>query len=135
MIVDLDHFKAINDTRGHPAGDQVLRQFADLLRRQSRRQDLVGRLGGEEFCMILPETSLGAARDVAERLVAECRRMELVVDGRPLRITVSAGVTEADPDDRDFSMILRRADAALYAAKQSGRDRVETLPAQRASSY
>lgn len=135
MIVDLDHFKSINDTWGHSAGDEVLRAFAALLSRQSRRGDLVGRLGGEEFCMVLPETSLADAEDVARRLVTSCRGLSIVVEGRPLRITVSAGVTEADPDDQEFSMVLRRADAALYAAKQNGRDRVETLPAQRASSY
>lgn len=135
LIVDLDHFKPVNDTYGHGAGDEVLRRFAELLKRQSRRNDLVGRLGGEEFCVVLPETSLAAAQDVAERIVAECRRLEVVVDGHLLGITVSVGVTEVEPDDRDFSNVLRRADAALYAAKDSGRDRVETLPRQQASSY
>ena len=135
LIVDLDHFKPINDTYGHSAGDEVLKRFAELLRRQSRRNDLVGRLGGEEFCLVLPETTLAAAQDVAERIVAECRRLEVVVDGYLLGITVSVGVTEVDPDDRDFSSVLRRADSALYAAKDSGRDRVETLPRQQASSY
>jgi diguanylate cyclase (GGDEF)-like protein len=135
LIVDLDHFKPINDTYGHNAGDEVLRRFADLMRRQSRRNDLVGRLGGEEFCLVLPETSLAAAQDVAERIVAECRQLEVVVDGHLLGITVSVGVTEVEPDDRDFSSVLRRADSALYAAKDNGRDRVETLPRQQASSY
>ena len=135
LIIDLDHFKPINDTYGHGAGDEVLRRFAELLKRQSRRNDLVGRLGGEEFCIVLPETSLAAAQDVAERIVAECRRLEVVVDGHLLGITVSVGVTEVEPDDRDFSNVLRRADAALYAAKDNGRDRVETLPRQQASSY
>jgi diguanylate cyclase len=135
LIVDLDHFKPINDRFGHGAGDEVLRRFAELLRRQSRRNDLVGRLGGEEFCLVLPETVLVAGQEVAERIVTECRRLEIPVDGRRLSVTVSVGVTEVDPDDADFSNVLRRADTALYSAKEQGRNRVETLPRYRASSY
>ena len=135
LIVDLDHFKAVNDTYGHSAGDEVLRRFADLLQRHSRGNDLVGRLGGEEFGLLLPETRLVDAREVAARIVADCRELEVAVESHRLRFTVSVGVTEADPLDGGFSDVLRRADAALYAAKQQGRDRVETLPQPPASSY
>lgn len=128
MIADLDHFKRVNDLHGHQAGDGVLRHFALILHRHRRQSDLVGRLGGEEFGLLLPETGLEAATEVAERIVQACREAEAPTLAGPLPFTCSIGVTAAGPDDQSLDVALVRADDALYLAKQAGRDRVETAP-------
>lgn len=123
-MIDLDHFKSINDRHGHSVGDEVLVHFADLMRRELRPLDVAGRMGGEEFVLLLPNASEDGALQVVDRLRA------LVVESRPLgnrlpelRYSFSAGVTGALPDDTADELI-RRADAALYQAKAQGRDRV-----------
>ncbi|ANY82384.1 hypothetical protein BB934_29190 (plasmid) [Microvirga ossetica] len=120
-VIDIDHFKAINDGHGHDAGDTVLRHFADMYRERVRAQDMLGRMGGEEFLLILP----GAGADDAFRIIDRIRDRFppawLVEDGIDLSYTFSAGITEALKGD-DRSSILRRADRALYAAKGEGRN-------------
>jgi diguanylate cyclase (GGDEF)-like protein len=121
-IIDIDHFKAVNDTYGHDAGDAVLRHFAQDCRERLREQDLLGRMGGEEFLLLLPGVRLNDAVRIIERV-----RVGFPADALPghppqLRFTFSAGVTEALPHD-DRTSILYRADRALYAAKAEGRNR------------
>jgi len=125
MVIDIDHFKQINDTHGHAAGDAALRHLGQVLRQHLRPYDLSGRLGGEEFCVVEADTDLDGARHSAERL----RQADLVfghdAQGRPLSMTVSMGVALVSVDDQSPRDAIRRADAALYRAKQSGRNRVE----------
>ncbi len=126
MLCDIDHFKSINDTWGHDAGDEVLREFAKRLLAHMRAMDLACRWGGEEFLVVLPEASASAAVQAAERFraaVAEAPFRVAHAD-RAIPVTVSAGISEIVADDTPESLI-RRADEALYAAKQGGRNRVE----------
>jgi two-component system cell cycle response regulator len=125
MLLDLDFFKAVNDTHGHDMGDAVLREFAGRLRRNIRGVDLACRFGGEEFVVLMPDTDFRQAQMVAERVrtaVAE-RAFELAA-GRPLSITVSVGVALNESQHDTPEMILKRADVALYRAKREGRNRV-----------
>ncbi len=125
MLLDLDHFKRINDTYGHKAGDGVLRRFAEVVEAQRREIDLFGRLGGEEFLLILEDADAGEASGVAERIrhAIEETLFDLG-DGRIGRFTVSIGVATAEKRDRRVGDLLERADRALYAAKDAGRNRV-----------
>jgi two-component system, cell cycle response regulator len=129
LLFDIDHFKQVNDTRGHAAGDEVLRQLAARATNCVRSVDLVARLGGEEFVVVMPETDLAIAVAVAERLRAAIARepFPLTATGEKLPVTISVGVTgTAGADDRES--LLKRADDALYAAKTGGRNRVVALP-------
>jgi diguanylate cyclase (GGDEF)-like protein len=121
-VIDIDHFKAINDAHGHEAGDTVLEHFARSCRERVRTQDYLGRTGGEEFLLLLPEVSLYEAVRIIERIRDDFPPAFVGHSGLELPCTFSAGVTEALPDD-DRSSILRRADHALYAAKEEGRNR------------
>jgi diguanylate cyclase (GGDEF)-like protein len=123
LLVDLDHFKRVNDRFGHEAGDRVLRAFADLLRGECRQSDIIGRVGGEEFALALPETSLAQAQTVATRLTDGCRRLALPEGDDFIQWSCSIGITDGRADDPDIGAMLRRADAALYEAKRAGRDR------------
>jgi diguanylate cyclase (GGDEF)-like protein len=123
LLVDLDHFKRVNDRFGHEAGDNVLKAFADLLRRECRQTDIIGRHGGEEFALALPETSLAAAQTVASRLTDGCRALALPAGDEFIRWSCSIGIADVREDDADIDAVLRRADAALYDAKRAGRDR------------
>ncbi len=128
LIIDLDHFKTINDRYGHAAGDAVLRAVAELLREQQRGADLPARFGGEEFAILLPETDLEGAVAVAERLRAGCEALRVTVPGglwTGLSVTMSVGAAGCAADDASLDDMLRRADAALYRAKHEGRNRVE----------
>lgn len=127
LMLDLDHFKRINDERGHAAGDEALKAFVILCRDVLRDQDIVGRMGGEEFAIALPETALPAALVVAERVRAHLAEMDIPASGGPpLRLTTSIGVAECNiRDGEGLETCLGRADAALYRAKAQGRDRVE----------
>ena len=116
-IVDLDHFKRINDTRGHAVGDKVLVAAVQAMGAHIRAEDQLGRLGGEEFLVLLPDTDADAAHSVAEKLRAEVAEAEA-----PVRVTCSVGVATWDGEPAET--LLARADAALYAAKEAGRDRV-----------
>lgn len=123
LLLDLDHFKTVNDTHGHLVGDRVLVDFAERVRSLLRLPDRFGRFGGEEFVVLLPETPLDKARVVAERIRSD---IELANGGLPKR-TVSIGVTVSFPDDPDLDGLLTRADEALYRAKNGGRNSVETV--------
>jgi diguanylate cyclase (GGDEF)-like protein len=122
-VIDIDMFKSINDRFGHAIGDQVIIEIADLCRSHMRRTDLVARLGGEEFAMLLPETCLTDAVDLAERLRDAVSQLKLARPNALLGPTVSIGVSEA-VDGAGISDLLKQADTALYDAKQAGRDRV-----------
>jgi diguanylate cyclase len=121
-VIDIDHFKVINDTHGHDAGDTVLRHFADICRERVREQDVLGRMGGEEFLLALLGAQVSEATGVIARIRDGYPAAKLVEDGFDQTYTFSAGVAEAMAGD-DRSSILRRADRALYAAKGEGRNR------------
>jgi diguanylate cyclase (GGDEF)-like protein len=125
LMCDLDYFKRINDTHGHSAGDDVLKQFARVLRTECRDTDLVGRLGGEEFAILLPQCRIDAAIDVGGRINESCRRIVVDAPAGPVSFTCSIGVTEVTPRDASLEDVLERADAAMYQAKRNGRDGVE----------
>ena len=127
LIVDIDHFKAINDTYGHDAGDAVLRHFALLAQESLRESDLIGRLGGEEFGIILPATDLGLARAVAERLRETIAAAGTLTRLGKVRVTISLGLTLLTAADRATDEPLYRADQALYAAKREGRNAIRQL--------
>jgi diguanylate cyclase (GGDEF)-like protein len=123
LMLDLDHFKQVNDQWGHGVGDEALRQFADAVQCCLRTQDVAGRLGGEEFAILLPETGENVARLVAERIRARQEQTPIPTGNGPCVVTVSIGVAEARAAD-SVETLMYRADAALYAAKQQGRNRV-----------
>ena len=128
IALDIDHFKGINDRHGHAIGDSVLKRFCEICRGALRDSDLLARLGGEEFGVILPETPLDGALVLAERLCQAVSRAPLLADGLHLCYTVSAGVTALACHDSCIDESLRRADEALYHAKRMGRNRVEVRP-------
>ncbi len=128
VILDLDHFKAVNDRLGHPAGDAVLKQFATIARAQTRDGDTLCRYGGEEFAILLAHTPLSGALDVARRLVATTAKAPFVVGEARLSVTVSAGVASLDAADDSGQALLRAADAALYDAKRAGRNQALGAP-------
>jgi len=124
LAIDIDEFKRINDVHGHPTGDRVLREVAHACADALRDGDLLGRIGGEEFLAILPGTLLDHAVDVAERLRRRVETLEIADLPGSVRATISIGVAEMLPHDRDVSALVERADAALYRAKALGRNRV-----------
>lgn len=125
VMIDLDHFKSVNDCFGHSTGDRVLTEFATLLRHRHRSSDVAARLGGEEFAVLLPETELCDALIVADAIREAVPGMALRDDqGQAFSITASLGVTQALPDDTTVDQLLERADRALYQAKRRGRNRV-----------
>jgi diguanylate cyclase (GGDEF)-like protein/PAS domain S-box-containing protein len=124
LIIDIDHFKSVNDEHGHLAGDLVLKDLAAGCRRRLRTNDLMGRVGGEEFAAVLVESGLIQAAGVAERLRAMAERQAFRVVGQDIRVTISVGVAQVRPAD-DLAALLRRADEAMYEAKKRGRNRVE----------
>ena len=123
VMADVDHFKQVNDTWGHPTGDAVLRTVASRLRRSLRTEDVIGRWGGEEFLIMLPGAGGDDALEVCERLL-DAVRAPLMIDDGPEQVTVSLGVAARSTLAEDVEDLLRRADEALYRAKADGRDRV-----------
>ena len=122
-IVDLDYFKSINDQYGHPAGDAVLKLFADVVNSVSRRSDIIGRLGGEEFAMILPSTNAGEAYEFAGRLQNAIGKAVLKYKDDMIQYTASIGLASHEPGSEDsIDTLLTRADQALYQAKAAGRN-------------
>jgi two-component system cell cycle response regulator len=121
-IIDIDHFKAVNDEHGHQAGDRVLVAVTGALRNHMRAEDHLGRLGGEEFLAVLPDSDEDAAAAAAERMREEVAATAIEHEGARLGVTVSLGVATWEPDEPP-ELLMRRADAALYAAKDAGRDR------------
>ena len=126
ITLDIDWFKKINDTYGHDTGDQALREVSRRLRSGVRSVDVVARIGGEEFAILLPETSLEEARQVAERLRAGFANAPVEWQGQQVPITASFGVTAMDENCADLEMMMKRADQALYRAKEGGRNQVVT---------
>jgi len=124
LVIDADGFKAINDAHGHHAGDIVLRSLSLVAMEQKRAQDTFGRLGGEEFGLILPETALEQARVVADRIQTVWEQTPSNMDGVLIHSTVSIGVAEAQADDKSLDDVLRRADLRMYKAKEQGRNQV-----------
>lgn len=125
LLLDLDHFKAINDTYGHFMGDQVLLHFTQTIQRLLRKSDLIGRVGGEEFAIFFPDTELDDAFGLADKIRKTVSHSKLEIDGKTVDYTVSIGVEVSAPEDNSIGEIFKRADFKLYGAKDKGRDRVE----------
>jgi len=133
-LVDIDHFKLVNDTHGHLAGDKALRAVTDALRNQLRAYDLAGRFGGEEFAILLPQAREIDALNVAERLRAHVAAMSIPVSdkdesGQVIRLTISVGVAALNGESRELTDMLAAADAALYHAKETGRNKTHVISA------
>ena len=124
LMIDLDHFKTINDTYGHAGGDEVLRTFVNKVKETLRGPDVLGRIGGEEFAVMLPETDLQGAVALAERIRIDIQDANIRWDKRTIKATVSIGIATADKNDKDIHDVMARADKALYTAKSEGRNRV-----------
>ncbi|MGZ5047084.1 MAG: sensor domain-containing diguanylate cyclase [Usitatibacter sp.] len=125
IVIDIDHFKRLNDTYGHDAGDYVLERVSELLRAATRNSDIACRFGGEEFALILPGATLLVARSRAEAIRASFESLEVEFEGKPIGpLTVSAGVASMPPHGQDWTYTLQQADRALYTAKQAGRNKV-----------
>lgn len=129
ILADIDHFKQFNDTWGHQAGDAVLEAVARAVKESCREADLAARYGGEEIAVILPETGVDAAAEVADRIREAVAALEVPHLGQSLSVTLSLGVAGLDEETPDAAALIRRADQALYAAKAGGRDRVESAAA------
>ena len=135
LLIDLDHFKRINDTHGHAAGDQVLISVADAWLRELRACDILGRVGGEEFAVFLPETGGTEATNIAARLLQRTRDLPIGWEGRQtLRVTASIGGTWPLDCALDLKAMMKAADRLLYRAKQAGRDRIEIEGANKEQS-
>ena len=126
IMVDIDHFKQVNDSFGHEIGDQVLRQIADIISRMCRSSDVIARTGGEEFLVVLPETDLDSARVLAERIREAIGQRPLVVDSQRIAVTVSLGVSSI-VGDLNLDELSLEADRAMYLAKRGGRNRVASV--------
>jgi diguanylate cyclase (GGDEF)-like protein len=124
FLIDVDRFKSINDLYGHGVGDLVLKQLARICVRELRNCDYIGRMGGEEFAVMLPETDFAAALEVAERLRSVIEKTAIDAFGAKISISVSIGVAGIDNPADDFDALLRKADSAMYDAKKDGRNRV-----------
>jgi len=129
LLVDVDHFKRVNDSHGHLIGDEVLRALAADLRRQVRESDAVGRFGGEEFTVLLPRTDDAGAYGIAERLRASAATLSVAAAGARVGVTVSIGVAVLGQHGNDMFELLAAADGALYRAKDAGRDQVRVSEA------
>jgi diguanylate cyclase (GGDEF)-like protein len=124
-MMDIDHFKNVNDTHGHQSGDLALLQVVQTSQQALRDWDILGRMGGEEFAVLLPETEIAQAQTVAERLRNAVANTSVNIgNAHSVQLTISIGVAAACKEDTDVAMLLDRADQALYEAKHSGRDRV-----------
>lgn len=124
LLIDLDHFKKINDTWGHRVGDDVLCKFVDIAKGALRDVDILGRIGGEEFAVMLPGTTLDDAKQIAERLRLAVMENMNRTDESPVGLTVSIGVARLIHGESS-EMLIHRADEAMYLAKSTGRNRVE----------
>lgn len=126
IMIDIDHFKTINDSYGHLAGDAVLQQLAERMVRTVRDYDDVGRYGGEEFLVIVPNVDLDRLHRAAQRIREAIREAPFRFEDATIHVTASVGITCVAADDADYAAALKRADTALYGAKQAGRDRIAT---------
>lgn len=127
IMLDIDHFKRINDKYGHYIGDKAIKSVADHILKAVRRSDISARIGGEEFCVILPETNAVAAGELAERLRLSIEKSGMEFEGKRIKLTISIGVAEYDEECRSFEQLLRKVDQAMYSAKQAGRNRIVVI--------
>ncbi|WP_165789538.1 sensor domain-containing diguanylate cyclase [Billgrantia endophytica] len=134
IMMDLDHFKPVNDTAGHAAGDELLRRIGQLLQDAVRQRDAVARLGGDEFALLLPGCPLDQAADIAERIRERIEQIEFRAEGHGFRVTASIGVSRLDEEDRDGGPLVKRADRASYRAKHRGRNQVVIQDGVRAAA-
>lgn len=125
VMMDLDYFKTINDRFGHDSGDRILMAFADVIHANIRSNDLAARMGGEEFCIIMPDSNLKSSAVVADRIRSQIEMTSIQTTSGPIRATVSAGIAVRSLEPETLQSLLSRADAALYEAKASGRNRVQ----------
>ena len=126
LMIDIDYFKSINDNHGHKGGDKVLQSAASVMKKSLKTSDVIGRVGGEEFSVILPETDIKAALFIAERLRKRVEETAVVHDEEQIFITVSIGVSQSLNGDQSVDDIYIRSDSAMYTAKKNGKNRVET---------
>lgn len=129
VMLDIDHFKTVNDTLGHAAGDVVIKCVADLLKLSSRAYDHVGRMGGEEYAMMLIDCNVESATEIAQRLCKEVSEQNIEHQHTNIKITISIGLSQVQLDDANIKQSLQRADKALYISKQGGRNRVTVFSA------
>ena len=122
LSVDLDHFKSINDSYGHAAGDEALKAFVEMVRKLCRTTDIIGRFGGEEFVIFCPEADIERAEMIAERVRKSMEEKVIHYQHHEFKVTVSIGVTSVTDADTDIDKILERADSLLYDAKHKGRN-------------
>jgi diguanylate cyclase (GGDEF)-like protein len=127
LFVDLDHFKSINDTHGHAAGDVVLKSVADCLAKTLRGSDALGRIGGEEFSIFLPATEIAGAREVAETIRTSVEALMPSIGDKKIKITASIGIAKNQHSDQAMLEIQQQADQAMYVAKSRGRNRVSSF--------
>lgn len=127
LFVDLDHFKSINDTHGHAAGDVVLKSVADCLARSLRASDALGRIGGEEFSIFLPNTDAAGAAKLAENIRSAIESLMPSIGERSLKVTASIGVARNSHSEQTMLEIQKTADQAMYRAKAAGRNRVSSV--------
>ena len=125
MMLDIDHFKSVNDTFGHDVGDQVLKLVSHGMQQQIRTVDILGRLGGEEFAIALPETDLDTALSIAERIRLTVQSFSLETDQGHVAFTISIGLANLTNANEANEQLIKQADELLYRAKQNGRNRVE----------
>jgi diguanylate cyclase (GGDEF)-like protein len=125
FLMDLDHFKNINDSYGHFIGDQVLIHFTHTIQALLRKSDLIGRVGGEEFAIFLPDTATDDASLLANKIRKAISNSTIQIDDKTVSYTVSIGVESSRPEDTSIDELFKRADLKLYEAKDKGRDRVE----------
>lgn len=134
ITFDLDNFKKINDTYGHPAGDRVIREVATACKKQLRQMDIIGRIGGEEFSAFLPETNEDASLLAAERMRRAVESLSIKLETVKLVVTASFGIAKVEKKDKNLKDAIVRADKALYFAKQNGRNRCMSIPIEFSSS-
>jgi diguanylate cyclase (GGDEF)-like protein len=127
IVLDIDHFKHLNDTRGHAAGDAALQALVHQIKPMMRANDVLARTGGEEFTILLPNTTASAGIMAAERVRQTVEALEIPFEDEPIRFTISAGVAQLDPAQGGWEGMMRRADAAMYEAKENGRNSVRPI--------
>ena len=135
LVFDIDHFKQINDSHGHHAGDMAIRHVSEICNEAKRTSDILARLGGDEFALLLPETELTQAMVVAERIREAVHRQPLTADGISIEITLSVGLAPATLSQSGVDALMRAADEALYDAKRRGRNRVAIADDKRLANY
>jgi diguanylate cyclase len=132
-MFDIDNFKSVNDSYGHMFGDEVLIAFAGLAKKGCRQYDMVGRYGGEEFLVVLPDIAIGDIGEIADRIGRAIRHHPFRIDGKDIQVTASSGISFCHPDEQEIFAALKRADDGLYLAKRNGKDKVCSLEKELAS--